>query len=52
VVLQGQFNRMRGKTRVDLVPMGCTVLRRVTFPVGCVQSTRKKGTMVDDKTSE
>jgi len=52
VVLQGQFNRMRGKTKVDLVPMGCTVLRRVTFPVGYVQSTKKKGTMVDDKTSE
>lgn len=52
MVLQGQFNRMRGKTKVDLVPMGCTVLRRVTFPVGYVQSTKKKGTMVDDKTSE
>lgn len=52
LVLQGQFNRMRGKTKVELVPMGCTVLRRVTFPVGYVSSTKKKGTMVDDKTSE
>jgi len=52
LVLKGEFNRMRGKTKVDLVPMGCTVLRRVTFPVGYVQSTKKKGTMVDDKTSE
>jgi len=40
LVLQGQFNCMRGKTKVDLVPMGCTVLRRVTFPVGYVHSTK------------
>jgi len=52
VALQGTFNRMRGKSKADLVPMGCTVLRRVTFPVGYVHSTKKKGTMVDDKTSE
>jgi hypothetical protein len=52
LTLRGEFNRMRGKSKVSLVPMGCTVLRRVTFPVGYVQSAKRKGTMVDDKTSE
>ncbi|MCF7818182.1 MAG: sulfatase-like hydrolase/transferase [Kiritimatiellales bacterium] len=52
LVLKGEFNRMRGKIKVNLVPMGCTVLRRVTFPVGYVQSEKKKGTMVDENTSE
>ncbi len=52
LVLQGPFNRMRGKSRIDLVPMGCTVLRRVTFPVGYVPSVKQKGTMVDANTSE
>jgi hypothetical protein len=52
LVLQGEFNRMRGKSKVKLVPMGCTVLRRVTFPVGYVHSTKTKGTMVDKNTSE
>jgi len=28
------------------------VLRRVTFPVGYVNSTKTKGTMVDKNTSE
>ena len=52
LVLQGAFNRMRGKYKVDLVPMGCTVLRRVTFPVGYVRSTRQGSTMVDENTSK
>jgi hypothetical protein len=52
LVLKGEFNRMRGKTKVNLVPMGSTVLRRVTFPVGYVNSTKTKGTMVDKNTSE
>jgi DUF1680 family protein len=52
LVLKGEFNRMRGKTKVNLVPMGCTVLRKVTFPAGYVFSTKKKGTMVDENTSE
>ncbi|TAN36763.1 MAG: hypothetical protein EPN23_08110 [Verrucomicrobia bacterium] len=50
--LEGLFKRMRSKYKVDLVPMGCTVLRRVTFPVGYVYATKKKGTMVDENTSE
>ena len=52
LVLQGEFNRMRAKTKAKLVPMGCTVLRRVTFPVGYVNPAKTKGTMVDKNTSE
>ncbi|MCX7006137.1 MAG: glycoside hydrolase family 127 protein [Kiritimatiellaeota bacterium] len=54
LVLQGEFNRMRAKQKVNLVPMGCTIMRRVTFPVGYVFGVkgRKKAGMVDDKTSE
>lgn len=52
LVLKGELNRMRGKTKVNLVPMGCTVLRRVTFPAGYVNPTKAKGTMVDKNTSE
>ena len=54
LVLQGEFNRMRAKIRVNLVPIGCTILRRVTFPVGYVHGVkgRKKAGMVDEKTSE
>ena len=51
LVLQGEFNCMRGKYKMALVPMGCTVLRRVTFPVGYVLSTKWRNTMVDAKTS-
>ena len=50
LVLQGEFNCMRNKYKVALVPMGCTVLRRVTFPVGYVLSTKWRNTMVDEKT--
>ncbi len=51
--LVGMMNRMRGKIEVSLVPMGCTVLRRVTFPVGYVYpATRgKDDAMLDSKTS-
>ena len=53
LVLQGEFNRMRAKQKVNLVPMGCTILRRVTFPVGYVHGVkgRKKTGMMDENTS-
>lgn len=53
VRLAGQMNRMRRKFEVELVPMGCTVLRRVTFPVGHVYNQRvdKLEGMLDSRTS-
>ena len=41
LVLQGEFNGDRTRYKVTLVPMGCTVLRRVTFPVGYVPVLRQ-----------
>jgi len=53
VRLDGMMNRMRGKFGVSLVPMGCTVLRRVTFSVGYVYPSArdKDDAMRDDTTS-
>jgi len=51
VQLQGEMSHMRRTAKVALVPMGSTVLRRVTFPASLYYGSSDTATMMDSNTS-